>query len=131
MLLCRAQIQEIIWRFREEGLGCCAAGCYQEGGYAHKPARTAPAPELLLSFCLGHSFTLLVAEQERSKRLKAPEIGKQGGREETNSSASFQPQNVREPCSVALQQVLSAVMSGQRPEVKCLLQTHLWAACLK
>lgn len=49
--------------FREEGCGCRAAGCYWEGGYAHKPARRAPAPELLLGFHLGHSFTLLVAEQ--------------------------------------------------------------------
>lgn len=63
----------------EEGPGCCATGCYWEGGSAHKPARRAPAPELLLGFHLGHSFALLVAEQQRSKKLKGPETGKFGG----------------------------------------------------
>lgn len=121
MLLCKAQVQEIIWRFGEEEPGRHAAGCYQEGGYAHKRVRTAPAPELLLGFHLGHSFTLLVAEQQRRKRVKVPEIGKWGGRgrEETNSCASSQPQNVREECNVALYQVLSAVMSDQRSSACC------------
>lgn len=50
-------------------------------GLCPKPARRAPAPELLLVFHLGRSFTLLVAEQQRSKRLKVTEIGKWWGGE--------------------------------------------------
>lgn len=60
-LLCKAQIEEIIWKVIEEGYGCHTTG-YQEGSYAHKPAKRAPAPELLLGFHLGHIFILLMAE---------------------------------------------------------------------
>lgn len=72
MLPCKAQIQEVIWRFREEGPVCHAAGCYQEGNYVHKPARRAPAwfsswPQL-------HSPGGRAAEKQEG-----------GGREETRS----------------------------------------------
>lgn len=62
MLLCKAHIEEIIWKVMEEGRACHDTG-YQEGSYV----RRAPAPELLLGFHLDHSFTLLMAEQQRSR----------------------------------------------------------------
>lgn len=57
-LLCKAQIEAIIWKVMEEGRGCHTTG-YQEGGYAHKPAKRAPAPLF--------GFTLLMAEQQRRR----------------------------------------------------------------
>lgn len=74
LLVCKAQIEEISCKVMAEGRGCRIRG-YQEGDYAHKAVRRAPAPELQLGFRLGHSFTLLMAEQQRS-RSKVPEIGK-------------------------------------------------------
>lgn len=83
-LLCKAQIEAIIWKVMEEGRGCHATG-YQEGGYAHKPAKRAPAPDTVWF----HSSNGRTAEEEKLSDRNREMEGSE--REQITVLCSFSP----------------------------------------